>query len=153
MEILLATALLSILAAASISLVYWQMRAQSHVSYNAMQSGRLINAQTMMRKVLRSCYPASLTLNADRIWFQENSAPALPVELFSWTNGALNYRTEPVLEEVIASFSKLTASGALQLDALPLASDVSNLVRVELTTQGREPRNISFIVRPRGANE
>lgn len=146
MEILLVTALLGILTAASFSIIYWQMRIQSHVTQNAVIMNRLVNTQMMMRKVLRSIAPASLTVDTNAITYHRGVAD--DVDLFSFSSNTLKYDGDAVLEGVIASFSKRVASGAIDIDTGVLSD--TNLIWVEFSTTGRETRNIRFVVRPRG---
>ncbi len=146
MEVLLVTALLAVLTAASFSIIYWQMRIQSHVTQNAVIMNRLVNTQMMMRKVLRSIPPASLTVDVDDITYHRG--PSDDVELFSFSANNLDYDGETIFEGIVASFSKRVASGAIDVDTGKLSD--TDLVGVELTTTGRETRNIRFVVRPRG---
>lgn len=151
MEVLLVTALLSVLAASSFSIIYWQMRVQAHVTGSAVFMNKLVNTQLLMRKVLRSCSPASLTVNVagDMIRFQETALPAAPVDLFAYSAGSLKYRGQTIHEGIVASFSNLTASGT-DLPDIYLEDDCKSLIKVSLTTDGRESRNLAFLVRPRG---
>lgn len=144
MEILLVTALLAVLTGASFGIIYWQMRIQSHVTQNAVIMNRLVNTQMMMRKVLRSIPPASLTVETDVIKYDHGSE----IELFSFGGHSLKYNGDAILEGVIASFSKRVASGAIDIDTGELSD--TNLIGVEISTTGRETRNIRFVVRPRG---
>lgn len=144
MELLLVTALLGVITAASTGILYWQMRVQSHVTQNAVLMNKLVNTQMMMRKVLRSIPPASLTLDVDVIKCQKDSTTQ--VDLFSFAANTLKYDNDPILDGIIASFTIATTPAALPFRPM----ETTDLIRIELTTMGRERRNISFLVRPRG---
>lgn len=147
MEILLVTALLAVLTAASFSIIYWQMRIQSHVTQNAVIMNRLVNTQMMMRKVLRSLPPESLSVDADDITYHRG--PSDDVELFSYSANNLEYDGETILEGVVASFSKIVATDTSNISG-DLNKNATDLIWVDISTTGRETRNIRFVVRPRG---
>ncbi len=151
MEVLLVTALLAVLTAASFSIIYWQMRIQSHVTQNALFMNRIVNTQVVMRKVLRSISPASLTVDVDKIVYSP-AAAAAPVTMFACADGALTFNGNIFCEGMVASFAKLVASGAPDIDTgnMPLSEDCTNLIGIRLFTTGREKRNLEFLVRPRG---
>jgi prepilin-type N-terminal cleavage/methylation domain-containing protein len=146
MEILLASALLSIVAAASFGFLYWQMRTQAHVARSSLTMKRLNNAQTLVYKVLRAAGPASLTVDLSLIQYRPNAVAS--VDLFACNGSELLHNGHTVMENVVASFTMMTASAA---PALALTENAAGLVRVELSSIiGRETQRISFIVRPRG---
>lgn len=146
MEILLATALLSIVVSASFGFLYWQMRTQAHLSQSSLTIKRLSNTQTLLYKVLRAAGPASLTVDVSLIEFKPDAATS--IELFKSEGGNLLHNGQVVMENVVASFTALTASAS---PVLAMADDASNLVRVELSAlTGRETQKLNFIVRPRG---
>lgn len=157
MEVLLATALLAVLTAASLSIIYWQMRTQAHVAQSSLYMSKLVNTQLLVRKVLRNCSPASLTVNIthDIISFQRDPLPTLPIDLFAAVDGSLKYNSgnglETILENIVVSFYQHNAFGqAIETPLTPLSADKTNLIKIELTTIGRETRNLFFLVRPRG---
>lgn len=144
MELLLVTALLGILTAASFGIIYWQMRIQSHVTQNAVLMNKLVNTQMLMRKVLRSIPPASLTVEVDKIKYEH--PPLTSIDLFSYAANTLKYNNAPILDGIIASFTVATTPVTLPFGPM----ETTDLIRVELTTMGRERRNINFLIRPRG---
>ncbi len=150
MEILLVTALLAIISGASLSLIYWQMRVQAHVNEGALVMNKLINTQMLMRKVLRSISPASLSvdLNHDKIKFDKSSTEQ--IDLFEFSDSTLSFNGSPIMENVIASFSKINAEVIQIDDGLVLHKDCKELIKIELATIGREGRDLHFLVRPRG---
>lgn len=151
MELLLVTALVAVLAGATTSMIYWQMRTQVRVTQTAMQMNKLVNTQMLMRKVLRSRHPASLTVNLNKVLYQQQPLPFAPVELFSFSGSTLTYGSEAVLENAIATFSALQATNLPVTDPTqPLASDATNLIKIELAISGKENHDLNFIVRPRG---
>jgi prepilin-type N-terminal cleavage/methylation domain-containing protein len=151
-ELLLTTALISVLAAASFSMIYWQMRTQSHISQSANNMARLNNSRILIKKVLQSYSPASLSVSLDKksIYFQESPLPVPAVTLFAADQNSLKFKDEIIQENVIASFSNLTASGSA-ITGMNLFDDNSSIIKTELTAKtGNESFHLSFISRPRG---
>lgn len=150
MELILATALLSVIAAASTGMVYWQMRTQSYVAQSAMVNNKLTNLQIMMSKVLRSINPLGVTIQDNSIINLLQDDPLEPtLQLFEFTDNSIVFKNDVIIDNVIASFSVITASGTFATTD-HLATDTSQLIKIEVSTTAPQRRNLRFLVRPRG---
>jgi hypothetical protein len=151
MELLLAVLLVSIIAGGFGSLLIWQTRLYVQTTERNHNTARLMDAQLLMVKVLRSLSPLDLD-ESDGTQIASGATgipPSRQYFTFDTAKKQLLWEGTPILDQVVGTFSfnGQTTAGAGGADWRN--NWATGVVTIDLVTTGVNPEPLRMLVHPR----